>query len=663
METTTNTAITYDLVGAKIVEPSNATATPTRSEFDSFYDIHDDMLFGKRLESTNFRRMIRYIPWVSGKTYVPYDDQIDTKEEDYYVVADQEDGTYAVFKCLDKKTEVASTVKPLVFQTNAADEVYITGDGYQWKYMGTISNSDYSNFATQNYVPFVENSAVKAAAVDGAIEAMTIENSGVGYNSYTSGNIKESQVGGNSLKYSLDAATTFEIYTFDLIYTTNNATTFDEGQSVDIDIPGANTVTAEVYKTGPGTASFRINANTEAITLTEIQSAIDANTYITLSDANTSAGILDIRTELVPQLSREDDFYKNSVIYLRSGPGVGQIRKIDNYEVNGNERIVTLNTAFSVVPDTTTTFSILPDVKIEGDGTGASAIPVIDSTANSVIDVQIVNRGTGYTYATATIEGNSGILDSNGAAVFSTTAKIRPIISPKGGHGANQYKELHAHNVGIGVSISNTDVKDYFTYSQIAVIKNLLHNDIELTVDAISAGEYSNGEVITQDVTGAYGEVVSIDDANNVITITNVFGEFEISNNQVTGATSNTIVEVTGINRDVSTFDNTIDLTVNLFLGGFEVGETVIQEETLARGYISKDNGTSIELVSVFGEFEVNETEKEIVGQTSGAKAYVTEKTEKKIVDNSGEIFYIENINEVVRSSSSSEKIKLVIKF
>jgi len=643
-------------------DTANGAAEVTDSVYESLYKVHDKLLFGKKMEQANFRYMIRNVPWEAGQTYDIYDDKDgDLPEKDFYVVADQDDGTYAVFKCLYKKpTGNPTTInKPLLAQTSAEDEIYITGDGYQWKYMTTISAQDYTDFATSNYVPITEDVNVTANAVAGALEAVKIESGGSNYNNYSSGTIKESAVGGNTLRYSLQADTFFEAYTYDLIYTSNDNSEFAEGETVQITVPGANTVEADVYKTGPSSISVRITANTENIT----QSAIEAaNSNITVEDSNTSAYILRARTEDLPLLSRDDDFYVGSVIYIRSGLGAGQVRDIADYEVTGDQRIITVNTAFDTAPNSTSSFSILPKIDIDGDGSGAIFLPVMSTNANNIIDVQIINRGSGYSWATASVSGNTGILDSNGQIVIANNATITPIISPKGGHGSNITRELYAHNIGVATTLSNTDVMNYVSYTQFALIKDLLHNDIQLTADAVSAGEFSEGEVVIQDTTLAQGEVVSVDDANNIITLTNVLGEFSISNNTVTGQTSNNTFEVVDINRDVSTFDNIITIGVNVTSGTFEAGEYIVQDETGATGYVVKNNTSSLELVNVQGTFTTALVNR-ITGQNSGARAFVSSISQPRIVDNSGDVFYIENSPEIVRTPTSSEKIKIVIKF
>lgn len=660
---------TYHLVGGKPEAfTSNTIPTPSQSVFESSHNVYDEMMFGKVVRKEDVAYMIRNIPWTSGEAYDVYDDlDDDLSTKDFYVVADQTDGSYGVFKCLYKKPTGNPTVvnKPNINQTSPTDQIYITGDGYHWKYMFTIDASTYNKFATSAYVPIVEDTDVTNNAVDGAIDAIQIERVGANYNNYASGTIREAAVGGNTLRFNLDADSVKQIYTYDILYTGNG--TFSEGDTIDIDVPGANTVSAEIYRTGPGTISIVPNGNTESIT----QATVSSSNTITLTANSVTADVVQIRPENIPNLSIDDDFYKNASIYIRSGAGAGQIRTITSYTVSDNDRFINIDEAFSVLPNSSSTYSILPRIIIQGDGTGAEAIPVIDTTANSISDVQIINRGSGYTYANTTITGNTGVVDANGAVIQANSAVLRSTITPEGGHGSDVISELYATNIGISIDFANSEVRDDVSYSKIALVRNILHNNVQLTLDSLQAGDYAVGEIINQEdpstssgIRKARGEVASIDTANNVLTLTNVFGDFESStNNEIFGLSSNTHASVSDINRDISTFNNQITLTITTTSGTFEVGDTVTQaqENNTAEGYVISANSTSLDIVNVFGEFSASGNT--ISGSESSATGVISDVSERNIIDNSGSVVYIENTDEITRSSTSTERIKIIVKF
>lgn len=102
-------------------------------------------------------------------------------------------------------------------------------------------------------------------------------------------------------------------------------------------------------------------------------------------------------------------------------------------------------------------------VTIKGDGTGATATATI--VDGKVYSINMVNKGSGYTWTDVVISGNVG---SGGALV-------RAIMSPLNGHGFDAVDELNANSIVFYSSIS----------------KDMLHN-IEITNDYRKAGLLKN---------------------------------------------------------------------------------------------------------------------------------------------------------------------------
>ena len=77
-------------------------------------------------------------------------------------------------------------------------------DGYQWKYLYTISPSDIVKFVTTSYIPLPEkwgdttNATIKDAAVDGKIETVVIKNGGSGYSIDDGGTVSSTKTISNS---------------------------------------------------------------------------------------------------------------------------------------------------------------------------------------------------------------------------------------------------------------------------------------------------------------------------------------------------------------------------------------------------------------------------------------------------------------------------------
>jgi len=101
------------------------------------------------------------------------------------------------------------------------------------------------------------------------------------------------------------------------------------------------------------------------------------------------------------------------------------------------------------------------EVPIKGDGTGAKATIVVGSDSK-VSSISVSNGGSGYTYGSVDLIGGN-------VPTGTTSPTFDVIIPPKGGHGADVYRELGAYNVLIYSRIENdTQNPDFVIGNQIA---------------------------------------------------------------------------------------------------------------------------------------------------------------------------------------------------
>lgn len=136
-----------------------------------------------------------------------------------------------------------------------------------------------------------------------------------------------------------------------------------------------------------------------------------------------------------------DDFYNDYVINIRSGQGIGQQKRIIDYIGNTQTAIVDSN--WSTIPNGTSTYDIMPEVQIYGDGNSASARAVI-STGVTLESIEITDAGNSYTWAEASIvTPNGGVTD------------LYVHLAPPGGHGFNPELEIPSSKLMILVRISN----------------------------------------------------------------------------------------------------------------------------------------------------------------------------------------------------------------
>lgn len=144
-------------------------------------------------------------------------------------------------------------------------------------------------------------------------------------------------------------------------------------------------------------------------------------------------------------------FYTGCRLYLSTGIGSGQSARVIDYFSNPNGNFVVLNEAFTISPQNGTEYELYPEVLVTAQGgqtTNVVAIAVINSVGNAVYRCEILERGSGVTFAVANVIANAtvGVLHA---------ATVRPIMPPPGGHGANAAVEIGAFGVAVSSSISN----------------------------------------------------------------------------------------------------------------------------------------------------------------------------------------------------------------
>jgi len=177
-----------------------------------------------------------------------------------------------------------------------------------------------------------------------------------------------------------------------------------------------------------------------------------------------------------------------------------------------------------------------PSVTISGDGTGATANCTISGGA--VTKVTITNPGSGYTYATASF--------STGAAAAT------PIISPKGGHGANAVEELGGKYIMLNVRLDGNEsntlstanefrqvgiVRDPYTYGTTTrAVATSYRQTFKYTLTGVSGGPFDLDETVTSGSNTA--TVVEWDNTNSIMYVTQPLNNVFASGASVSGGSS-----------------------------------------------------------------------------------------------------------------------------
>jgi hypothetical protein len=153
-------------VGFARTDTWNSNPPSPVDNLDYLSHYHDTSIFGKRITSSNIRRIVRKIEWTSNTKYEMYrhDYNISNNlspltglsrlyDTNYYVL----NSDYRVYICIDNGS---SGLNPTI--SGSLDEPKFTdvepkpagesGDGYLWKYLFTISPSDVIKFDSTEYI-------------------------------------------------------------------------------------------------------------------------------------------------------------------------------------------------------------------------------------------------------------------------------------------------------------------------------------------------------------------------------------------------------------------------------------------------------------------------------------------------------------------------------
>ncbi len=386
------------------------------------------------------------------------------------------------------------------------------------------------------------------------------------------------------------------------------------------------------------------------------------NTYLTgtFTSPDLRVGGNPLYYNIANNASASGNFYNGSYMYITSGTGQGQGRRIVNYTVIGNSKTVELDSAFTTNPDTTSVYEITPYVLITGDGSNAIARAIVNTAAaNSISQIEIISRGRGYTYASAVVTGNTGGVQN--AAVLSV------VMGPKGGHGSDPEYELGAGALMMSVKFNTSEgatIPTYNGYRSIGVIKDPLYANVEVTFDSLT-GAFTIGENVQQANSLATGIVTSFDGLNT-LGLTNVYGTFlggEVITGLGSAATCNAIsYNINGQAKSFNTFDQRRRFAYTMVSGNaFTPNEVVYQTDVqLANAIFHGSTSTNLYITHLKGTINTGNT---IVGVTSGAAANVTTSYPPDLVIGSGEVIYLENTDAVTRANTQSETIKIILSF
>ena len=299
---------------------------------------------------------------------------------------------------------------------------------------------------------------------------------------------------------------------------------------------------------------------------------------------------------------------------------------------------------------------IYTNVPIKGDGTGASAVILIDNDSR-VQSITISNGGSGYTYGTVDLF-NSGIP----IAPNTILPSFDVIIPPKGGHGYDVSRELGAYYAMIYSKIENdTENPDFIVgneISRIGIVQNpeQYGSNSYLSIEKASAlnalklvgitnsddfktARFTSDSIITQTIgvgITAVGKVISYDPNTGVLKYWQ----------------DRTLY---GFNADgTKNLSPTYGLQLNNFTSSPNTGGSLV----IQGGSINLEIDTSYGSNTNPGITTVINNRTYQLGQF-----FVNGVSKPEVKKNSGDIVYVDNRPSITRSQNQRENIKIVLQF
>lgn len=482
------------------------------STYDYEYETRNDILYVKRIGSSDVSYVVPRIDWSRGTIYDQYNPNYSStnlsssgasslKDSLFYVLT----GTNNVYKCINNNNGAPSLFEP--FGSDLTPSTY--PDGYVWKYLYTIPVSLKNRFLTPALLP-VQKAISNAFYSNGEINKVLIDSPGSGYlgNSYVNLNVVGEFLGrpGNVI------ANLRPVFSM-------------EGKFLDVIIenPGANYKNASIviddllysgYSYYKGVREARIFAPGTGYSLAAI-----SNTTVTISTTGNSQPTANAQANLI--------FNSNCLVGVEiTNPGAGYL---SNVKANTS---ITISTSGAVQPTSNASANLLYN-------TNAELVPVI---YNGTIDrVLIKDPGIGYSSNNQTIITTIG--DGSGAVLtpfINAQGQMEEVIIESRGSGYT-YIDIEVVGNGTGATahadLSFGDLDTKQSQIEVSALDGAVH---AFVINDVGFG-YSYANVTLEgDGSGFIGNVV-ISNANTIqtITVTNPGSSYKFANVIITGDGSN----------------------------------------------------------------------------------------------------------------------------
>ena len=350
-----------------------------------------------------------------------------------------------------------------------------------------------------------------------------------------------------------------------------------------------------------------------------------------------------------------DNFYNGESVYVLSGTGAGQLRRITDYA--GSTKTLTVNTAFSTTCNTDSKVIISPTVTLIGDGKGAKAYSRVDTSTGAISNVSVISVGTDYTRASVVISSNS---------VHGGGATANAVISPVGGHGSDPVRELGGDKLLLNVMFNGNDGVSANGNGYIP--SNTSFRTISILKDPVLKVDANNNHCTTEHVANT----------SNTPQMLRLTTRMQISYNQMDGSTPKNTLTVNDI---ITNERNRLRAELGDLEFVTELGPAARASSALVNAvkgananivYIREDETESdpsfyslyvndIDSYNGYAPFTKDDTILTSVSDTKVATVEAIKGPEANTF--SGEILFTENVQPVTRDPEQTEDIKIILDF
>lgn len=649
----------YVFVGDNGDHQTQIISEPTDDYRTTHHDAYNKMIFGKRIGLSDTKMMVRNIPYESNKAIDMYDDQ-DTQlnQKDFFCVVNA-GSYYHVFKCLDNNRGANSTVQPDFTHISGANSVvYQTSDDYKWKYMYSISDTDYLRFATTEYIPVVPNTTVQSAAVEGAIDNIVIDETGRGYDNHLEGRFSTGtlRVDGNNRVYMVTnsvASTANDFYNGCIISITAGAGVGQNKTIEDyfVNSSGKYIVTNSSFTTALATSSvYEIMPGVMILGADDGTSNALARALVNSSSQNSISQI---------EMINAGSGYRTANAYVIADESVGifapaELRPIisppGGHGANAAAELYSMHLAVTVKFQNTESGTIPAN-------NGFQQVGLIKNPLFANVEFELTNAA-GTFLATENVARIAPVKIEQNVTINTTSY----LVTSNTGDFENQLE------VGEYVYLTEATKTDHM----IGVVNAITNSSqFELTVNGFFE---STEAILYKPQISTQMTIIDLVDAHT-FRASNVEGYYEIGD-FIVGLASGAKAQINAITRnDVSkgfdTFLQMYKYTGDELIDTFTEDEVVYQFSSSFDSNVSTANALfhSIEsnggiytmyVTEQKGKFRVVEGANTITGVTSEAQLKITGIHEPELVHGSGDVVYLVNTGKNNRANNQTELIRLI---